>query len=88
MVWNVKMRSFADMMGIRDRYIEERKKLLDPVFLLDKLEEAMKKGYERERITEAKNAAYLTLKNVVLDGNGFEWYFKLTNRLRKESYFK
>ena len=88
LVWNVKMRSFADMMGIRDRYIEERKKLLDPVFLLDKLEEAMKKGYERERITEAKNAAYLTLKNVVLDGNGFEWYFKLTNRLRKESYFK
>ncbi|MBR1629249.1 MAG: polysaccharide pyruvyl transferase family protein, partial [Lachnospiraceae bacterium] len=88
LVWNVKMRSFADLIGVRDRYIEDRERLLNAHYLWDALEKAMVDGYDRERILAAKNAAYLTLKNVVLDGNRFEWYFKWTNRLRKESYFR
>ena len=88
LVWNVKMRGFAELMGVKDRYIEDRNKLLDPVYLCDKLEEAMRAGYDRQRILDAKNNAYLTLKNIVLDGTAFEWYFKFTNRLRKESYFR
>ena len=88
LVWNVKMRSFADLIGCRHRYIEEADKLLDSTYLVDSLEKAISEGYDRQRILDAKNAAYLTLKNVVLDGNQYEWYFKLMNRIQKESFFR
>lgn len=88
LVWNVKMRGFSELVGCPERYIEDRDKLLDAAYLLDTLEEAMRTGYDRARIAEAKNKAYRTLKNVVLDGSPFQWYFRIMNSIRKESVFK
>ena len=88
LVWNVKMRGFSELVGCPERYIEDRDKLLDAAYLLDTLEEAMRTGYDQARIAEAKNKAYRTLKNVVLDGSPFQWYFRIMNSIRKESVFK
>ena len=88
LVWNVKMRGFSELIGCPERYIEDRDKLMDAGYLLDTLEEAMKTGYDHEKIAEAKNKAYRTLKNVVLDGSPFQWYFRIMNSIRKESVFK
>ncbi len=88
LVWNVKMRGFSELIGCPERYIEDRDKLMDAGYLLDTLEEAMRSGYDNKRIAEAKNKAYKTLKNVVLDGSPYQWYFRIMNSIRKESVFK
>ena len=67
LVWNVKMRGFSELIGAKDRYIEGIDKLLDAPFLLDRLEEAIKEGYDRERINREKERAYHTLENIVND---------------------
>ena len=67
LVWNVKMRGFSELIGCKDRYIEGMDKLLDADFLLDKLETAMKEGYDQEIIQKEKERAYRTLENIVND---------------------
>ncbi len=67
LVWNVKMRGFSELIGCQDRYIEGMDKLLDADFLLDKLEAAMKEGYDAEKIRHEKDRAYRTLENIVKD---------------------
>lgn len=67
LVWNVKMRGFSELIGCKDRYIEGMDKLLDAEFLLNKLETAMKEGYDAEKIQKEKDRAYHTLENIVRD---------------------
>ncbi len=61
------MRGFSELIGCKDRYIEDKTKMLDASCLIKTLEKAMEEGYDHELIDAAKKKTYVTLENIVDD---------------------
>ena len=64
LVWNDKMSLFGEIVGCKDRYISSEK-LLDGKYIVDKLEQAIKEGYNKEYLGEIKKRTIETIENIV-----------------------
>lgn len=64
LVWNDKMNLFAGIIGSEDRYIENEQ-LLDGKYVIDKMEDAIRTGYNLEKINEMKEITVKTIENIL-----------------------
>ncbi len=65
LVWNDKMLGFADLIGCRDRYVNDLDKLRDAKALVDILEKAMAEGYDKDRIDREKKRTLKVMSHII-----------------------
>lgn len=64
LVWNDKMNMFAGTVGCEERYISGET-LFDAEYVVNQMEQAIRNGYDREKIDKMKKRTILTIKNIV-----------------------
>lgn len=66
LVWNDKMNLFAEIIGCQDRYIAQEH-LTDAGYIADRMESAIREGYDQKRIHAMKQNTMETIQNIILD---------------------